>query len=135
MSIYNMIFSIVFSLQKEKNKEQEEEEEEIGGNSEFMKLAKKVTVKSLQKKGELDFYWSDKKRRGKGTKTDLSPMSLPASPAVVPQDTTLLPRNPFEAFKPAGDIQVGTNPQKWHFPTQPSQLPLNSGHSWFVTSE
>lgn len=56
MSIYNIIFSIVFSLQKEKNKEQEEEEEEIGGNSEFMKLAKKVTVKSLQKKGELDFY-------------------------------------------------------------------------------
>lgn len=52
------IFSIVFSLlQKEKNKEQEEEEEEeIAGNSEFMKLAKKVTAKSLQKKGELDFY-------------------------------------------------------------------------------
>lgn len=57
MSICNVNFSIVFSLlQKEKNKEQEEEEEEIGGNSEFMKLAKKVTVKSLQKKGELDFY-------------------------------------------------------------------------------
>lgn len=51
------IFSIVFSLlQKEKNKEQEEEEEEIGGDSEFMKLAKKVTAKSLQKKGEFDFY-------------------------------------------------------------------------------
>lgn len=57
------IFSIAFSLlQKEKNKEQEEEEE-IGVDSEFMKLAKKVTVKSLQKKGELDFYWSDKKWR------------------------------------------------------------------------
>ncbi|XP_039942062.1 claspin isoform X2 [Hirundo rustica] len=64
--------------QKEKNKEQEEEEE-IGGHSEFMKLAKKVTAKSLQKK---------------------------ASPAVVAQDTALLPRNPFEAFKPAGDIQI-----------------------------
>lgn len=46
----------VFSLlQKEKNKEQEEEEE-IGGDSKFMKLAKKVTAKSLQKKGEFDFY-------------------------------------------------------------------------------
>uniref|UniRef100_U3JDF4 Claspin n=1 Tax=Ficedula albicollis TaxID=59894 RepID=U3JDF4_FICAL len=67
--------------QKEKNKEQEEEEEEeeIAGNSEFMKLAKKVTAKSLQKK---------------------------ATPAVVVQDTTLLPRNPFEAFRPAGDIQI-----------------------------
>ncbi|XP_032936858.1 claspin isoform X3 [Catharus ustulatus] len=65
--------------QKEKNKEQEEEEEEIAGNSEFMKLAKKVTAKSLQKK---------------------------ASPAVVVQDTTLLPRNPFETFRPAGDIQI-----------------------------
>ncbi|XP_066191564.1 claspin isoform X3 [Sylvia atricapilla] len=65
--------------QKEKNKEQVEEEEEIGGDSKFMKLAKKVTVKSLQKK---------------------------ASPAVVAQDTTLLPRNPFEAFKPAGGIQI-----------------------------
>ncbi|KAI1231234.1 hypothetical protein IHE44_0008172, partial [Lamprotornis superbus] len=65
--------------QKEKNKEQEEEEEEIAGNNEFMKLAKKVTAKSLQKK---------------------------ASPAVVAQDTTLLPRNPFEAFRPAGDIQI-----------------------------
>ncbi|XP_014113930.1 PREDICTED: claspin isoform X1 [Pseudopodoces humilis] len=68
-----------FREQKEKSKEQEEEEEEIGGNSEFMKLAKKVTAKSLQKK---------------------------ASPAVVIQDTTLLPRNPFEAFRPASDIQV-----------------------------
>ncbi|XP_056364889.1 claspin isoform X2 [Oenanthe melanoleuca] len=66
--------------QKEKNKEQEEEEEEdIAGNSEFMKLAKKVTAKSLQKK---------------------------ATPAVVVQDTALLPRNPFEAFRPAGDIQI-----------------------------
>ncbi|XP_063275059.1 claspin isoform X2 [Prinia subflava] len=64
--------------QKEKNKEQEEEEE-IGGDSAFMKLAKKVTAKSLQRK---------------------------ASPAVVVQDTTLLPRNPFEAFKPASDIQI-----------------------------
>ncbi|KAM7029229.1 claspin isoform 4-T4 [Acridotheres tristis] len=65
--------------QKEKNKEQEEEEEEIAGNNEFMKLAKKVTARSLQKK---------------------------ASPAVVAQDTSLLPRNPFEAFRPAGDIQI-----------------------------
>ncbi|KFV13910.1 Claspin, partial [Tauraco erythrolophus] len=64
--------------QKEKNKEQEEEEE-IGEDSQFMKLAKKVTAKSLQKK---------------------------ASPAVVVQDTTLLPRNPFEAFRPASDIQI-----------------------------
>uniref|UniRef100_A0A8B9ISA0 Claspin n=1 Tax=Amazona collaria TaxID=241587 RepID=A0A8B9ISA0_9PSIT len=64
--------------QKEKQEEQEEEEE-IGEDSQFMKLAKKVTAKSLQKK---------------------------ASPAVVAQDTTLLPRNPFEAFKPAGDIQI-----------------------------
>ncbi|KAM7083107.1 claspin isoform 3-T3 [Ciconia maguari] len=65
--------------QKEKNKEQEEEEEEIGEDSQFMKLAKKVTAKSLQKK---------------------------ASPAAVVQDTTLLPRNPFETFRPAGDIQI-----------------------------
>ncbi|XP_075378195.1 claspin isoform X3 [Mycteria americana] len=65
--------------QKEKNKEQEEEEEEIGEDSQFMKLAKKVTAKSLQKK---------------------------ASPAAVVQDTTLLPRNPFETFRPAGDTQI-----------------------------
>ncbi|KFQ42631.1 Claspin, partial [Nestor notabilis] len=64
--------------QKEKNKEQEEEEE-IGEDSQFMKLAKKVTAKSLQKK---------------------------ASPAVVAQDTALLPRNPFEAFRPAPDVQI-----------------------------
>ncbi|XP_030899103.2 claspin [Melopsittacus undulatus] len=64
--------------QKEKNKEQEEEEE-IGEDSQFMKLAKKVTAKSLQKK---------------------------ASPAVVAQDTTLLPRNPFEAFRPGTDVQI-----------------------------
>ncbi|XP_010157320.1 PREDICTED: claspin, partial [Eurypyga helias] len=64
--------------QKEKNKEQEEEEE-IGEDSQFMKLAKKVTAKSLQKK---------------------------ASPAAVVRDTTLLPRNPFETFRPAGDIQI-----------------------------
>ncbi|XP_050182398.1 claspin isoform X1 [Myiozetetes cayanensis] len=63
--------------QKEKNKEQEEEE--IGDDSEFMKLAKKVTAKSLQKK---------------------------ASPAVEAQDTALVPRNPFEAFKPASDSQI-----------------------------
>ncbi|XP_030320104.1 claspin [Calypte anna] len=66
--------------QKEKNKDQEEEEEEeIGEDSQFMKLAKKVTAKSLQKK---------------------------ASPAVVVQDTALLPRNPFEAFRPASDLQI-----------------------------
>ncbi|XP_074018031.1 claspin isoform X2 [Numenius arquata] len=65
--------------QKEKNEEQEEEEEGIGEDSQFMKLAKKVTAKSLQKK---------------------------ASPAVVVQDTTLLPRNPFEAFRPTGDPQI-----------------------------
>ncbi|XP_075029260.1 claspin isoform X2 [Calonectris borealis] len=64
--------------QKEKNKEQEEEEE-IGEDSQFMKLAKKVTAKTLQKK---------------------------ASPAAVVQDSTLLPRNPFETFRPASDIQV-----------------------------
>ncbi|XP_061870597.1 claspin isoform X3 [Colius striatus] len=64
--------------QKEKNKE-EEEEEEIGEDSQFMKLAKKVTAKSLQKK---------------------------ASPAVVVQDTPLLPRSPFETFRPASDIQI-----------------------------
>lgn len=66
--------------QKEKNKEQEEEEEEdIGEDSQFMKLAKKVTEKSLQKR---------------------------ASPAVVVQDAKLLPRNPFETFRPASDIQI-----------------------------
>ncbi|KFW05198.1 Claspin, partial [Fulmarus glacialis] len=64
--------------QKEKNKEQEEEEE-IGEDSQFMKLAKKVTAKTLQKK---------------------------ASPAAVVQDSTLLPRNPFETFRPASDIQI-----------------------------
>ncbi|XP_065553895.1 claspin isoform X3 [Lathamus discolor] len=70
--------------QKEKNKEQEEEEE-IGEDSQFMKLAKKVTAKSLQKK---------------------------ASPAVVAQDTTLLARNPFEAFRPASDIQTRVKRQR-----------------------
>ncbi|XP_051494185.1 claspin isoform X2 [Apus apus] len=65
--------------QKEKNMEQEEEEEEIGEDSQFMKLAKKVTAKSLERK---------------------------ASPAVVVQETTLLPRNPFETFRPASDIQI-----------------------------
>ncbi|NXF85538.1 CLSPN protein, partial [Eubucco bourcierii] len=65
--------------QKEKNKEQEEED--IGEDSQFMKLAKKVTAKSLQKK---------------------------ASPAVVVQDTTLLPRNPFETFRPGNDAQIKT---------------------------
>lgn len=65
--------------QKEKNKEQEEEEEDIGEDSQFMKLAKKVTAKSLQKK---------------------------ASPAAVVQDTKLLPRNPFETLRPASDIQI-----------------------------
>lgn len=58
MFLLNMNFSILqraFSLlQKEKNKE-EEEEEEIGEDSQFMKLAKKVTAKSLQKKGKLTF--------------------------------------------------------------------------------
>jgi len=59
---YYELFSILQSafslLQKEKNKEQEgeEEEEEIGEDSQFMKLAKKVTAKSLQKKGKLTFY-------------------------------------------------------------------------------
>jgi len=44
-------------LQKEKNKEQEEEEEEdIGEDSQFMKLAKKVTEKSLQKRGGLIIF-------------------------------------------------------------------------------
>ncbi|XP_027638818.2 claspin isoform X1 [Falco peregrinus] len=62
--------------QKEKN---EDEEEEIGEDSQFMKLAKKVTAKSLQKK---------------------------ASPAVAVQDTVLLPRNPFETFRPASDMQI-----------------------------
>ncbi|XP_025960412.2 claspin isoform X2 [Dromaius novaehollandiae] len=65
--------------QKEKNKEQEEEEEEVDEDSQFMKLAKKVTAKSLQKK---------------------------ASPVVVVQETKLLPRNPFEAFRPASDVQL-----------------------------
>lgn len=66
MFILNFNFSILWSvfslLQKEKNKEQEEEEE-IGEDSQFMKLAKKVTAKSLQKKGKLTFYWSDNQVR------------------------------------------------------------------------
>ncbi|KAM6045629.1 LOW QUALITY PROTEIN: claspin [Chlamydotis macqueenii] len=66
--------------QKEKNKE--EEEEEIGEDSQFMKLAKKVTAKSLQN------------------------LQKKASPAVTVQDTTLLPRNPFETFRPASDVQI-----------------------------
>lgn len=45
--------SIFSLLQKEKN---EEEEEDIGEDSQFMKLAKKVTAKSLQKKGRLAFF-------------------------------------------------------------------------------
>lgn len=56
LSISQNIFSL---LQKEKNKEQEEEEEEedIGEDSQFMKLAKKVTAKSLQKRGGLIFFF------------------------------------------------------------------------------
>lgn len=38
------------------NKGEEEEEEEIDENSQYMKLAKKVTVKSLQKKGTAISY-------------------------------------------------------------------------------
>ncbi|XP_074832479.1 claspin [Carettochelys insculpta] len=65
-------------IEKGKN-EEEEEEEEIGEDSQFMKLAKKVTVKSLQKKGN--------------------------SIAAV-QETKSLPRNPFETFRPACDLQL-----------------------------
>ncbi|EMP34890.1 Claspin, partial [Chelonia mydas] len=66
--------------QTEKGKnEGEEEEEEIGENSQFMKLAKKVTAKSLQKK---------------------------ANPVAAVQETKSLPRNPFETFRPTSDLQL-----------------------------
>uniref|UniRef100_A0A8D0G3D3 Claspin n=1 Tax=Sphenodon punctatus TaxID=8508 RepID=A0A8D0G3D3_SPHPU len=65
--------------QSEKGKIEEVDEEEIGEDSQFMKLAKKVTVKSLQKK---------------------------ANPVAAVQETKSLPRNPFEAFRPAGDPQL-----------------------------
>ncbi|XP_061453311.1 claspin isoform X2 [Rhineura floridana] len=55
------------------------EEEDINESSQFMKLAKKVTVKSLQKK---------------------------ATSAI--QETKLLPRNPFETFCPASKPQLKT---------------------------
>jgi len=42
-------------------------------------------------------------------------LSLLASPAVVVQDAKLLPRNPFETFRPASDIQVGIGSEKWYF--------------------
>ncbi|KAM9116745.1 claspin isoform 2-T2 [Pangshura tecta] len=65
-------------IEKGKN-EGEEEEEEIGENSQFMILAKKVTAKSLQKK---------------------------ANPVVAVQETKSLPRNPFETFRPTTDLQL-----------------------------
>ncbi|KAH1175154.1 claspin isoform X1 [Mauremys mutica] len=63
-------------IEKGKN---EEEEEEIGENSQFMILAKKVTAKSLQKK---------------------------ANPVAAVQETKSLPRNPFETFRPTTDLQL-----------------------------
>ncbi|KYO48065.1 claspin [Alligator mississippiensis] len=63
----------------DKKEEKEEEEEEIGENSEFMKLAKKVTAKSLQKK---------------------------AKPVAAVKEAKSLPRNPFETFKPGSDLMV-----------------------------
>ncbi|XP_065277812.1 claspin [Emys orbicularis] len=66
-------------IEKGKNEGEEEEEEEIGENSLFMKLAKKVTVKSLQKK---------------------------ANPVAAVQETKSLPRNPFETFRPTSDLQL-----------------------------
>uniref|UniRef100_A0A663MW71 Claspin n=1 Tax=Athene cunicularia TaxID=194338 RepID=A0A663MW71_ATHCN len=39
-------------------------------------------------------------------KLRLPSLSLLASPAVVVQDTALLPRNPFETFRPASDVQI-----------------------------
>ncbi|XP_065433188.1 claspin isoform X4 [Chrysemys picta bellii] len=65
--------------QIEKGKNEGEEEEEIGENSLFMKLAKKVTAKSLQKK---------------------------ANPVAAVQETKSLPRNPFETFRPTSDLQL-----------------------------
>ncbi|XP_006110790.3 claspin isoform X2 [Pelodiscus sinensis] len=64
--------------QIEKGK-QEEEEEEIGEDSQFMKLAKKVTAKSLKKKG---------------------------NPVAAVQETKSLPRNPFETFRRTCDLQL-----------------------------
>lgn len=40
-----------------------------------------------------------------------------ASPAAVVQDTTLLPRNPFEAFRPTSDVQVRNGAENWYFQT------------------
>ncbi|XP_067389778.1 claspin isoform X2 [Emydura macquarii macquarii] len=65
--------------QIEKGKNEGEEEEDIGEDSQFMKLAKKVTAKSLQKK---------------------------ANSASAVQETKSLPRNPFETFRPASDPQL-----------------------------
>lgn len=44
-----------FGLQAQQGKIAAEEEEEIGEDSQFMMLAKKVTAKALQKNGELLF--------------------------------------------------------------------------------
>ncbi|KAJ6655582.1 hypothetical protein lerEdw1_004934 [Lerista edwardsae] len=66
-------------LREQSDKGKEEEEEEIDENSQFMKLAKKVTVKSLQKK---------------------------ATVAVAIQETKTVSRNPFEAFWPANNPQL-----------------------------
>ncbi|XP_066494833.1 claspin [Tiliqua scincoides] len=64
--------------QSDKGKE-EEEEEELDENSQFMKLAKKVTVKSLQKKATI---------------------------AVAVQETKTLSGNPFEAIWPASNPRL-----------------------------
>ncbi|KAF7245718.1 Claspin [Varanus komodoensis] len=55
------------------------DEEDVDEDSQFMKLAKKVTVKSLQKK---------------------------ATPSILDQETKSLPRNPFETFQPASNPQL-----------------------------
>ncbi|XP_060113560.1 claspin [Heteronotia binoei] len=64
---------------REQSEKGEKEEEDIDEDSQFMKLAKKLTEKSLQKK---------------------------APPVIAAQETKLIPRNPFETLQCASNPQL-----------------------------
>ncbi|XP_054855388.1 claspin [Eublepharis macularius] len=64
---------------REQSEKGEKEEDDVDEDSQFMKLAKKLTVKSLQKK---------------------------VPPVIAVQETKLIPRNPFETLQSASNPQL-----------------------------
>lgn len=102
-----------------------------------MKLAKKVTAKSLQKKGKLTFYLSGNQEKASlatlssklfssiwnlwhfqwSSEADAFRFVSAANPAAAVQDTALLPRSPFETFRPTSDVQVRNGAEKCYFQT------------------